>query len=102
MPGWSPCARPWVRPASSICSRAISCRASVERNMHEMGIACSVLAAVQAEAGRFPDKAIRKVGVRIGEMSALDPEALRFCFEAMTRDTELASLELGIEICPFR
>ena len=70
--------------------------------MHEMGIACSVLAAVQAEAGRFPDKAIRKVGVRIGEMSALDPEALRFCFEAMTRDTELASLELGIEICPFR
>lgn len=70
--------------------------------MHEMGIAYSVLAAVRTEAARCPDKAPRKVGVRIGEMSALDPDALRFCFEAITRDTDLAGLELDIEICPFR
>ena len=37
--------------------------------MHEMGIAYSVLAAVRTEAARCPDKAPRKVGVRIGEMS---------------------------------
>jgi hydrogenase nickel incorporation protein HypA/HybF len=40
--------------------------------------------------------------VRIGELSALDPDALRFCFEAITSDTDLAGLELEIEICPFR
>ena len=70
--------------------------------MHEMGIAYSVLAAVRTEAKRRPGQTPCKVGVRIGELAALDPEALRFCFEAITRDTELQSLELEIEICPFR
>ena len=67
--------------------------------MHEMGIAYAVLDAVRSAASGHAPK---KVGVRIGEMSALDPEALRFCFEAITRDTDLHSLELEIEICPFR
>jgi hydrogenase nickel incorporation protein HypA/HybF len=43
-----------------------------------------------------------KVGVRIGEMAAIDQDALRFCFEAIIRDTDLASLELAIEFCPRR
>jgi Zn finger protein HypA/HybF involved in hydrogenase expression len=38
----------------------------------------------------------------IGEMAAIDPEALRFCFEAMIQETDLASLELAIEVCPRR
>jgi hydrogenase nickel incorporation protein HypA/HybF len=70
--------------------------------MHEMGIACEVLAAVRREAQRHPGKAPRKIGLRIGELAAVDPEALRFCFEAITRDTDMESLELEIEICPFR
>jgi len=70
--------------------------------MHEMGIAYSVLAAVRTEAARHPGNVPRKVGVRIGELSALDPEALRFCFDAITRETDLEGLELEIEICPFR
>jgi hydrogenase nickel incorporation protein HypA/HybF len=70
--------------------------------MHEMGIAYSVLEAVRTEAKRHPGQAPCKVGVRVGELAALDPEALRFCFEAITRDTDLESLELEIEVCPFR
>ena len=70
--------------------------------MHEMGIAYSVLAAVRTEMKRHPDKIPGKVGVRVGELAALDPEALRFCFEAITRDTDMESLELEIEVCPFR
>jgi hydrogenase nickel incorporation protein HypA/HybF len=70
--------------------------------MHEMGIAYSVLAAVTKEMTRYPNKIPCKVGVRVGELAALDPEALRFCFEAITRDTELQALELDIEVCPFR
>jgi hydrogenase nickel incorporation protein HypA/HybF len=43
-----------------------------------------------------------KVGVRIGEMAAIDQDALRFCFEAIIIGTDLESLELGIEVCPRR
>jgi hydrogenase nickel incorporation protein HypA/HybF len=70
--------------------------------MHEMGIANSVLEAVKTEMRRYPGTYPCKIGVRIGEMAAIDPEALRFCFEAMIQETDLASLELAIEVCPRR
>jgi hydrogenase nickel incorporation protein HypA/HybF len=70
--------------------------------MHEMGIANSVLEAVRTEMGRHPGTYPCKVGVRIGEMAAVDQDALRFCFEAIIQETDLASLELGIETCPLR
>jgi hydrogenase nickel incorporation protein HypA/HybF len=70
--------------------------------MHEMGIANSVLEAVRSEMMRYPGSHPCKVGLRVGEMAAIDSEALRFCFEAMIQETELASLELAIEACPRR
>jgi hydrogenase nickel incorporation protein HypA/HybF len=70
--------------------------------MHEMGIANSVLEAVRTEMGLHPGTYPCKVGVRVGEMAAIDPEALRFCFEAMIQETDLALLELAIEVCPRR
>ena len=70
--------------------------------MHEQGIANSVLEAVRTEMGLHPGTYPCKVGVRIGEMAAVDPESLRFCFEAIVRETDLESLELGIEFCPRR
>src|SRR5271165_3191002 len=70
--------------------------------MHEIGIANSILDAVRTEGARRPGLALHKVGVRIGELAAVDPEALRFAFEVLTRDTDLQRLELEIEICPRR
>lgn len=70
--------------------------------MHEMGIANSVLEAVRTEAGRRPDTRPVKVGLRIGEMAAIDQESLRFCFEALTKGTDLDGLQLEIELCPRR
>ena len=67
-----------------------------------MGIANSVLDAVRTEMARYPGSYPCRVGVRIGEMAAIDQDALRFCFEAMVLETDLASLELGIEVCPRR
>jgi hydrogenase nickel incorporation protein HypA/HybF len=69
--------------------------------MHELGIAQSVLEAVQAEAAKRSSKPV-KVGLRIGELSAIDPEALRFSFEALTCGTDLQGLQLEIELCPRR
>ncbi len=67
-----------------------------------MGIANSVLEAVRTEMGLHPGTYPCKVGVRIGEMAAIDQDALRFCFEAIIHDTDLESLELAIEVCPRR
>jgi hydrogenase nickel incorporation protein HypA/HybF len=70
--------------------------------VHEVGIAASILESVQAEARRRPDAQFVAVGVRIGELSNVDKDALEFAFEALTRNTPLASLRLEVEWCPRR
>lgn len=70
--------------------------------MHEMGIANSVLMTVRTEAARYPGAVPSKVAVRIGELAAIDADALRFCFDALIQDTDLQALQLEIEICPRR
>ncbi|HVI09502.1 MAG TPA: hydrogenase maturation nickel metallochaperone HypA [Candidatus Binatia bacterium] len=67
-----------------------------------MGIANSMLDAVRAEVERYPGTYPVRVGLRIGEVAAIDQEALKFCFEALTRDTDLERLDLQIEFCPRR
>ena len=54
------------------------------------------------KARRFPAGHIYKVGVRIGELAGVDPDAMSFCFEALVRGTELEPLALDIEYCPRR
>jgi len=70
--------------------------------VHEMGIASSILDGVAAEIRRRPGCRPLKVGVRIGELAGIDPEALRFAFDALTLDTELQGLELDVEYRPPR
>src|SRR5271165_7201136 len=67
--------------------------------MHEMGIASSVLDAAQKEAQRHPRSKLLKVGLRIGEWSGVDPDSLRFCFEALVQGCEDAPT-LEIEFLP--
>jgi len=64
--------------------------------MHELGIAQSALEAVSAEAARHPGERPTRLAMRIGELTAIDPDALRFAFEALTLDTELEGLQLEI------
>lgn len=68
--------------------------------MHELGIAASILETVQAEAERRPGSRITKVGVKIGELSGVDVDALQFGFEALTKDTDWEPLVLAIEPVP--
>ena len=67
--------------------------------MHEIGIATSILECVATEARRHPGAQVLAVGVRIGELSAVDKDALDFAFECMTRDTEWQHLKLEVEWC---
>ena len=68
--------------------------------MHELGIANSVLEAVQAEAARHPGAAVLKVGITVGELAGIDPQALAFGFEAIVAGTEWQHLVLEIETRP--
>lgn len=70
--------------------------------MHEVGIAASILESVEAEARRRPESRFAAVGVRIGELSNVDQDALSFAFEALTRKTLLEDLRLEVEWCPRR
>jgi hydrogenase nickel incorporation protein HypA/HybF len=69
--------------------------------MHELSIASAILERVQAEAGRQTGH-ISRVGVRVGELSGVSPDALAFGFEMLVKDTDMEPLALAIEVCPRR
>jgi len=66
--------------------------------MHELGIAESILERVQYESAQRNGVRITKVGVRVGELSGVDPGALAFGFEALVKDTPFESLVLEIDL----
>ncbi len=70
--------------------------------MHELGIATAVLDAVRIEALRRPHARVCRVGLKVGELGGVDRDALSFCFEAITRETEFEGLVLDIEHCPLQ
>jgi len=46
--------------------------------LHEVGIASSIITSIEAEVCRRPDAQFTAVGVRIGELSNVDRDALAF------------------------
>ena len=70
--------------------------------MHEIGIASSVLDIVRDELQERPGSRALKIGLRIGALSGIDPEALRFAVEALIQGTDMQSLGLDMEFCPRR
>jgi hydrogenase nickel incorporation protein HypA/HybF len=70
--------------------------------MHELSIANSLLEAIQAESLRHAGARVRSVGLRIGELSGVDPDSLRFCFECLVKDSPFEPLPLEIQFCPRR
>ncbi len=70
--------------------------------MHELSIACSILDSVRAEVARRPGVRVLKVGLRVGELAGIDPEALDFGFQALVQGTEFEPAKLEIEWKPRR
>ena len=70
--------------------------------MHEMGIAQSILDAVAVEMERRPGAIPTRIGVRIGELAGVNPEALDFGFTALVLETDWAGLKLEIISLPRR
>jgi hydrogenase nickel incorporation protein HypA/HybF len=70
--------------------------------MHELSIANAIVDAVRNERERLNCTRVTKVGVRIGELAGVDPEALSFGFEVLVKDTDLEPLALEIEFISRR
>lgn len=66
--------------------------------MHEYGIASTIVESVRTETARLKSgNRVVKVGVQVGDLSGVDVEALRFSFDAIVSDSDLAPLELVVE-----
>lgn len=67
--------------------------------MHEVGITQEIvaIAARQADGAR-----VKRVVVEIGRLTAVLPDAVRFCFEACAEGTPVAGAELDIVEVPGR
>jgi hydrogenase nickel incorporation protein HypA/HybF len=67
--------------------------------MHELGITQSIVEACSARAGGAP---VSRVTVEVGRLSAVVPDALRFCFDVCREGTPLEGAELEIIETPGR
>lgn len=61
--------------------------------MHELGIVQNIVAIVESEAGTNP---VLRIRLEIGRLTAVSPEAIRFCFEEIKNGTSLSSASLDI------
>ncbi|MDJ0680777.1 MAG: hydrogenase maturation nickel metallochaperone HypA [Xenococcaceae cyanobacterium MO_167.B52] len=61
--------------------------------MHELGITKNIVAIVSENAKGIP---VRKVTLEIGKLSAIMPDAIRFCFDVCCKGTILEGAVLEI------
>ena len=66
-----------------------------------MSIAASVLDALRAESALHGGARITRAGLRIGELSGVAVDSLRFCLEMLVTDTDLAAVGFEIEFAPW-
>jgi hydrogenase nickel incorporation protein HypA/HybF len=68
--------------------------------MHEMSLAEGVLQIIEDYAARDPFQRVKSVVLEIGELSTVEVEALKFCFDAVVRDSIAEGAQLEIERVP--
>jgi len=70
--------------------------------MHEMGIAAQI---VEISVSSIPDTyknvRVESINLKIGKLTAIVPDSLRFCFEVVAKDTPLSGAILNIEEVPI-
>jgi hydrogenase nickel incorporation protein HypA/HybF len=67
--------------------------------MHEMGITQSIVAIVAEQAA---GRKVTRVTLEIGKLAAIMPDAIRFCFDIVAKDSALDGAALDIIEVPGR
>lgn len=70
--------------------------------MHELSLAIEIITIVQDEMSKRHLNEVKAVGIRLGALSGVDPEALTFGFETATIDTPQSGAKLIIERIPVQ
>lgn len=65
--------------------------------MHELSIASGLVEKLLEFSSKNPEKQIVEVHLAIGELSHIEEDQFRFCYEAITAETPLAGSTLEIE-----
>ncbi|MBL9208200.1 MAG: hydrogenase maturation nickel metallochaperone HypA [Opitutaceae bacterium] len=68
--------------------------------MHEVGIMESALALVQRHADERGASCVHRVVLRVGALSGVDPDSLRFAFEVVARGTRAEGATLVLDLVP--
>ena len=68
--------------------------------MHELSIASSLVEKLLEFSAQNPERAVIEVRLEVGELSHIDPEQLRFCYESIAKETPLEGSMLTIAIVP--
>jgi hydrogenase nickel incorporation protein HypA/HybF len=68
--------------------------------MHEMSLCESVLQIVEATARRHGATRVKAVRLEIGQLSHVEPDAMRFSFDVVTRQSIAQGATLEIEHVP--
>jgi hydrogenase nickel incorporation protein HypA/HybF len=69
--------------------------------MHELSIVLSMIEQIEEEMEKHVGDAVEVVHLRIGVLSGVDADALRFAFELVCEGTALAGSRLEIEGVPL-
>lgn len=69
--------------------------------MHETSISQNIIEITRRHLPPGSGARVKSVRLKIGECSGIEIESLRFCFEALTSDTDLQGAVLDIEHIPF-
>jgi hydrogenase nickel incorporation protein HypA/HybF len=64
--------------------------------MHEMALCEGIIGVLQAEAAKQAFHRVKSIWLEIGPFSGAEPEAMKFCFDAVARGTlaEAAKFEI--------
>ena len=67
--------------------------------MHELALTREIVSIALEHAG---GRKVHRVKVSVGELAAVVPDSIRFCFEACTRGTALERAALELEVVAGR
>jgi hydrogenase nickel incorporation protein HypA/HybF len=68
--------------------------------MHELGIARNILEIVQQFIPPDQEAAVKRIRIRIGQLSGVVPDSLEFCFSALLSETQMGQAALVMEKIP--
>jgi hydrogenase nickel incorporation protein HypA/HybF len=68
--------------------------------MHEVALMENALAIALDYASREQSRCIHQIALRVGDISGVEPDALRFAFDVVTQGTIAEQAQLTIETCP--